>query len=119
MILNKSSLVISAGTTAGVEPLMQNKIVLELGENPPYFNFENPPVIRIKKIDEISDQIKLCLNTDVPFEKIYSYFLALFHCSFPNTNNDNEITLENDNLFYTKSAQILFDYINNESAKRV
>ena len=43
-LVSGASLVISAGTTAGIEALIQNKHVIELGTRPPYFNFDKPQV---------------------------------------------------------------------------
>ena len=113
-LISSSSIVISAGTSAGVEALIQNKHVIELGDRPPYFNFDNPPVVRVKKIDDLNKQIKSSLVNDVPIEKIYSYFTALLKCSSAYSNigkNDHKISLDRTKEFYIKAAKVLYSHM--------
>ena len=48
-LVNDSAMVIFYGTTSGVEALMHNKHVIEIGKNTLFFDIEDPPVKRLLK----------------------------------------------------------------------
>ena len=79
---------------------MQKKHVIEIGKNPAYFGFANPPVKLVTNINNMQIAIKKCLLTEPPLEKINAYFLALLQISINNTKNTSEIDIHRDDVFY-------------------
>jgi len=111
-LVKNCSIVISSGTTAGVEALMQKKHVIEIGKNPAYFGFANPPVTLVTNINNMQIAIKKCLLTEPPLEKINAYFLALLQISINNTKNTSEIDIYRDDIFYELMGEESIKHIN-------
>ena len=108
-LVRDAEIVVSSGTTAGVEALMQKKHVIELGKRPPYFNFDNPPVKRIESLSDLREAIEECLSEEPPVDKIYAYFYALLKNSYPYNDNPDEITLIRNEDTYKKMAHLLVE----------
>ena len=108
-LVRDAEIVVSSGTTAGVEALMQKKRVIELGKKPPYFNFDNPPVKRVENLADLKEAIEESLSEEPPVNKIYAYFYALLKNSYPYNDNPNEITLNRNEDAYKKMAYVLVE----------
>ncbi len=114
-LVEGASLVLSAGTTAGVEALIQNKHVIEFGNRPPYFNFDKAPVQKIDDFDQLSKVIENLLNEEPPLDRIYAFFYSLLTNSYSFTDNLNDISIIRDCRYYKKTAKVLIDRMNEDA----
>ena len=91
-LLHSASVILFTGTTAGVEALLYNKRIIEIGNNSIAFNFNNPPIRRVKHLAELGSAIKDVLTLPSPENRIEAYIHSLLNNSYPFNTNDSLIT---------------------------
>ena len=104
-LVEHAEIVISCGSTAGVEALMQNKKVIEIGKNPAYYNIDSPPITRADSIADISSAINKALISKIPTNDLL-LFSALIESSKP-INDSNKISINDSNFKYKAIAKEL------------
>ena len=92
-LVNDSAMVIFYGTTSGVEALMHNKHVIELGKKTLFFDFQDSPVKRVHRIANLTQVIDQCIHEPTPKKQIDTYF----HCLLK-TSNHFTVKLEQINI---------------------
>ena len=105
-LADSADVIISFGSSAGVESLMKFKKVIEVGKNPAYYNLNNPPVFKARTISKIKDVLNHCIEKPQKNKEIFSYFHSMLTNSFSITSNE-EISMERSNYTYRKIAREL------------
>jgi hypothetical protein len=88
-LISQAEIVFSAGTSSGVEALIERRHVIEIGARSAYFDFSNPPVKRARNLKEVPEKVKECLSEEVPESRIHAYFLTLLERSYSITSDSN------------------------------
>lgn len=109
-LLDNAAYVIGSSTTSQIVALLFNKLVIDVGVKSAYFNFDNPPVIRLKDLKYMNKVIK---NTDFIKDldfKNYSYFYSLMNISTP-FNYSSKISHITDEETHSFMAQTILNNI--------
>jgi hypothetical protein len=80
-LVSDAAMVIFYGTTSGVEALMHNKHVIELGKKTLFFDLEDPPVKRVHRMSKLSGAIDQCMQEPTPKKQIDAYFYSILKTS--------------------------------------
>jgi hypothetical protein len=110
-LLRSASVILFTGTTAGVEALLHNQNVIEIGSTSIAFNFDNPPIRRVTHLAELGPAIKNALTQPSLSDHIDAYIHALLNNSYPFNKDQPAITLD----FYSGStkymAETLYEHL--------
>ena len=76
-LLDNAEYIIGSSTTSQIVALLFNKLVIDVGYKSAYFNFDNPPVVRLKELKNMNK-----VNKNINFSKylnprINAYFYSL------------------------------------------
>ena len=97
--------VIFFGTTAGVESLLGNSPVIELGTRSLAFNFPSPPVLRVINLSDLEVAIKQAITQPIALPRRESFLASLIE-------NSVEFRPLEQNFFEPRfSESVLLDYI--------
>ena len=109
-LLDNAEYVIGSSTTSQIVALLFNKLVIDVGSKSAYFNFDNPPVIRLKELKNMNQ-----VNKNINFSKylnlrIDAYFYSLMKISVP-FNYSSKISHITDEKTHSLMAQIIINQI--------
>jgi len=106
-LVENASIVIYTGTTSGVEALVQNKHVIEIGNRSLGLNIENPPLKRVQNFAELQEVFIECLEEEPPSKRIYAFFHSLLKNSYPFNDDSDNTSLDRNTETFRKMAEVL------------
>ncbi len=109
-LLYNAKYVIGSSTTSQIIALLFNKIVIDVGYKSAYFNFDSPPVIRLKELKDINKEIKNFKFLKYLDTRINSYFYSLMKISIP-FNFSSKISHITDEKTHSLMAQRILNKI--------
>ena len=110
-LLRSASVILFTGTTAGVEALLHNQNVIEIGSKSIAFNFDNPPIRRVKHLAELGPAIKNALTLPSLSDRIDAYIHALLNNSYPFNKKHTTITPDFDSESTKHMAETLHEHL--------
>ena len=109
-LLDNAEYVIGSSTTSQIVALLFNKLVIDVGYKSAYFNFDNPPVVRLKELknmNKVNKNINLSKYLNL---RINAYFYSLMKISIP-FNNSSKISHITDEKTHSLMAKKIINKI--------